>query len=60
MKFSKVVVNMLAVILEIKNINKNCTNWSSRCCLTGAHSIYPIAMKLLQVVGYVLAMVLEI
>ena len=50
---------MLAEILEIKNKNKNCTNCSTRCCPTGAHSIYPIAMKLLQVVGYMLVVVLE-
>ena len=57
MKFSKVVVNMLAMILEIKN--KNCTNWSTGCYPTGAHSIYTITMKLSQVVGYMLAVVLE-
>ena len=49
---------MLAVVLEIKN--KNCTNWSTWYCPTGAHSIYPIAMKLSQVVGYMLAVILEI
>ena len=51
----KVVVHMLAVVLEIKKKNKNCTRWSTRCCLTGAHSVQPIAMKLSQVVGNVLA-----
>ena len=50
---------MLTVVLEIKKINKNFTSWSTRRCPTGAHSVYPIAMKLLQVVGYMLAVVLE-
>ena len=46
---------MLAVGLEIKNKIKNST-----ICPTGAYSIHPIAMKLSQVVGNMLAVVLEI
>ena len=54
---------MLGVILEIKNKNKNkivLPGVPGVACHTGAHSIYLIAMKLSQVVGYMLAVVLEI
>ena len=60
MKLSKVVLNMLAMVLEIKNKNKNCSSWSTRCCPTGAHSVRPITMKLSQVVGNMFAVVFEI
>ena len=57
MKLSNVVVNMLAVVLEIKN--KNCSSWSTRCCPTGAYSIRTIAMKLSQVIVNMLMVVME-
>ena len=62
MKFSQVVVNILAVVLEIRKKFKNCTSWSTRCCRfsTGAHTVHLIAMKLSQVVVNMLAVVLEI
>ena len=60
MKLSNVVANMLMVVLEIKNKNKNCTSWSTLCCPTGTYSIHPIAMKLSQVVVSMPAVVLEI
>ena len=59
MKLSQVVVNMLAVVLEIKK-NINCTSRSARCCSTGAHAGHPIVMKLSQVVVNILTVVLEI
>ena len=59
MKFSQVVLNVLAVVFEIKKIT-NCISWSTRCCPTGANTVHPIAMKLSQVVVNMLAVVLEI
>ena len=58
-KFSQVIVNMLAVVLEIKNLTIVLAGVPS-VCPTGAHSVHPIAMKLPQVVGNLLAVVLEL
>ena len=59
MKLSQVVVDMPAVVLEIKK-NKKFTSWSTWCCLTGAHIVHPITKKLSKVVVHMLAVVLEI
>ena len=60
MTLLQVVVNMLAVVMEIKKkYIKTCTSRNTRCvALTGAHTVHPIAMKHSQVVN--IAMVLEI
>ena len=58
MKLSKVVVNMLVVVLEIKK-NENFISWSTQCCPAGAHTVQPVAMKLPQVVVNMLAVVLK-
>ena len=42
LRLSEIVVNMLTVGLKFKEF-KNCTTWSIRCCLTGAHTVHPIA-----------------
>ena len=63
MKLSPVVVNLLAVVLEIKKkIYINCTSWSTRCFTfpIGARTVRPNAIKLAQVILNMLGVVLEI
>ena len=50
---------MLAVVLKFKNLTIVLAGVPG-VCPTGAHSVLPIAMKLSQVVGNMLAVVLEI